>query len=210
MQKCDIVTVAHHEGAEKILYDYPMQEQKLSICRFGLVPIDTMKNLQHVSIPESRQILNMPQNKIIITIGYNYSPNQQLDKIIPLLSNSEFLTEIRDQLYFVFPFTYGDSKKYRTLILELLKTFPFDYQIISEYLNELENAHLRRISDIFIQAQRSDQFSGTMLEYLYGNALVITGTWLPYQLLKDSDVYYKEISSLDALPAVLIDSIEGM
>jgi hypothetical protein len=49
----------------------------------------------------------------------------------------------------------------------------------------------------------SDQLSATMLEYLYTGNYLITGQWLPYEMLDKEGVYYKRITSFEELSSVI-------
>ncbi len=46
-----------------------------------------------------------------------------------------------------------------------------------------------------------DQLSATMLEYMYTGSYVITGQWLPYDMLDKEEIFYKRIASFDELPS---------
>jgi hypothetical protein len=54
-----------------------------------------------------------------------------------------------------------------------------------------------------IQVQTTDQFSGAMQEHLYDGNHVITGSWLPYDLLKRKGVLFDQINHMDELPATI-------
>jgi len=61
-----------------------------------------------------------------------------------------------------------------------------------------------------IQLQKSDQLSGTMQESLFAGSIVITGSWLPYQVLQDEGVYFKSISEFSELPGKLFEIIQNL
>ena len=42
----------------------------------------------------------------------------------------------------------------------------------------------------------SDAFSGTMIEYLYAGAQVITGTWLPFGKLRRAGIDFTEVEDV--------------
>jgi len=60
-----------------------------------------------------------------------------------------------------------------------------------------EIALIRKASDVFINVQVTDQFSGSMQEHLFAENVVITGDWLPYKTLDERGVFMRKVSSVD-------------
>jgi len=50
-----------------------------------------------------------------------------------------------------------------------------------------------------INVQITDAFNGSMKEVLYCGGIVINGSWLPYQFLKDTDIYFEEVDSVEQI-----------
>ena len=74
-------------------------------------------------------------------------------------------------------------------------------------MNGSEIALIRKATDIMIQVQTTDQFSGSMQEHLYAQNVVITGSWLPYKAMKNEGIYFEEIRNIaeitDLLPEII-------
>jgi hypothetical protein len=60
-----------------------------------------------------------------------------------------------------------------------------------------------------LQLQITDQFSGSMQEHLFARNVVITGSWLPYDTLKEKGSYFIEIDKVEDLNDVLPDVINN-
>lgn len=178
-------------------YNYP--PEKLVICRFGLEPLEYIRELVNYPQSVSTRILEIPENKIVITIGYNSNSNQQHLDIIKNITNEMEIVARQNELFFIFPLTYGYEPSYKSQIIKALKEFPFEYKILEKYLTENQNAHLRRSTDIFIQLQKMDQFSGSMQEHLYAGNVVITGSWLPYQTFIDQGILFSTVSDVSEI-----------
>lgn len=207
LKDADIITFANEQTRDDFVKVIPTNAV-FKICRFGLLPLDYLENLNSTK-QQSRHFLNLPENKIIITIGYNLNPNQQHLKTIEELKklrNKDYYTD----LFIVAPLTYpADENNYKSALTESLKSTELPFKTIEVFLPEVENAHLRNCSDIMIQLQTSDQLSGAMQEYLFTENIVITGSWLPYKILIDKGINMLMINSLSELSSILDKTISN-
>lgn len=205
LKNADIITFANQQTKNDFLKEISTKAE-YKICRFGLLPLEYIENIKS-SKAESKKFLNIPDDKIVITIGYNLNKNQQhikiIDEIEKLKSYSYF-----DNLFFILPLTYPEDKyNYKSEIINQLNLSGINYKLIENFLPEIDNAHLRNASDIMIQLQISDQLSGAMQEYLFTDNLVITGSWLPYKVLIDNDINMILLNTISELNLVLDKSI---
>jgi glycosyltransferase involved in cell wall biosynthesis len=172
---------------------------KLSICRFGLSLIPLIKEAQSDALYKTNALknFNFPEDKIIITIGYNSSPNNQQLKVIEEILKID--SELLKKIFLVFPMTYGGFANNIKDVESILVNTSIPYSIIRNFLNTQELVLLRIASDIMIQLPISDQLSATMCEYLYTRNWVITAKWLPYESIDQTGVKYDRIESFDQL-----------
>ena len=70
-------------------------------------------------------------------------------------------------------------------------------------------AMLRCCSNIFIQLQPTDMLSGSMLEHLAAGNIVITGKWLPYDILDELNIYMLKIERMEQVSTILLSVIEN-
>jgi hypothetical protein len=98
--------------------------------------------------------------------------------------------------------TYG-KKENISEIKNSLQESGFNFNILEKWLTNNELAEIRVFTDILLQLQITDQFSGAMQESLYAGNILITGSWLPYGFLKKEGVYFETISKFEELPLLL-------
>lgn len=154
--------------------------KRLTVVRFGLAPLEDLEMLKLNKL-ECKTELNIPGENITICIGYNASLGQQHIEILESLGKIN--KEIRDKLYLILPITYGGNTEYIEKIIEKLYSLNFKYRVFTDFLSNYQVAVLRMASDYFINLQITDQLSGSMLEHLYAGNIIITGSWLPYDIL---------------------------
>jgi glycosyltransferase involved in cell wall biosynthesis len=61
-----------------------------------------------------------------------------------------------------------------------------------------------------INMLKTDSFSGSMQEFLYGSNVVITGSWLPYEIFDKEGIMYKKINNPSELSNILIEVMNDL
>ncbi len=195
----DVVTFANEQTLKDFAREMALDDcalARLKICRFGLRTLDFCAHKLNSRTTIKR---NPPY---LVAIGYNGNPAQQHLEIIHHLTQLD--PNIKAQIKIVVPMTYGvESSKYKEDVKSVLEQVGVEYQILDSFLSCEEIAQLRFDVDILIQLQISDQFSGSMQEHLYLGAVVITGSWLPYQTFKSENIFFKEIDSVSEVSVEL-------
>ena len=194
--QADIVSLSNETMMVKFLnyYNWENKNSKFKIVKIGLEPLEYLQKKTFVK-NDCKEKLNLPIDRIIISLGYNGSPNQQHIKIISALKNNTDLSEWKNKLFFVVPVTYGATKEYLRKVEVAITDLGFPFILYKSFLSEKEIACLRLHTDILIQLQRNDQFSGSMQEHIYAGGVVITGSWLPYTPLSNEGVYFRSIDN---------------
>jgi len=180
---------------------------KLRICRFGLAPLEVLRKLD-LNKMECRKHLELPEDSLILTVGYNNSPAQQHIEILNSIQKRR--REVPENLFLVFPMTYGATDKYRKTVRKHLEQHGFRYKIFDKFMPDEEMAMLRRASDLMIQVQITDQFSGSMQEHLYTENVVITGDWLPYGTLDEKGIFMLKVSSVEEVGEKLVYALNNL
>jgi hypothetical protein len=198
-----LITFANRELRDNICDYYHVDITKSRICRFGLTPLEYIKDLRSKGNTDIRAIIGLPMDKIIVCVGYNFNSNQQHLKILSSLAENIELRTISERVHYIFPLTYGNEIKYKELLVDHLKTFPFSYSVYEEYLDDNSNASLRLSSDIMLQLQENDQLSGAMQEHLFSGNVVITGTWLPYSFFDELGIHMIKIRQVEDAGGIL-------
>lgn len=182
------ITFATEEISEKF-HDKFQTKKKHHIIRFGLNVFKEIDRLR----------ADKPQRETVnITIGYNRHPAQQHLTILDEINKLD--KSVVEKINLILPLTYGPyNKEYINEIKSKINQIGCTFTIYEEFLSEQQMAQLCLTSDIMIQLQTTDAFSGSMQEYMYANNIVITGKWLNYKLLRDSGVRFYEIDYIGEL-----------
>jgi hypothetical protein len=142
---------------------------------------------------------SIPKGRRIVAMGYNSHPRF---KHLEILDHLHHLNEgLMEQMHFVFTFGYGHDPQEQENIVQKLQQYGCSYSIVDRYLENEEVGKLRNACDTFMFLTDSDAFSGTMIEYLYAGAHVITGTWLPFGKLRRAGIAFSEVEAVEDLRA---------
>jgi len=194
--KMDLLTCTNPQMAVDIANEYKL-DKEINVISYGLQPLEELSKISQDKV-EIKQKLNIQTNKTIVTIGYNNNFNQNHLQIIRQLNT---ISQIQNRVFVIVPLTYGRAGiEHINKIRELLQKNNFEFKLMTEYLSDFEVAQLRKVTDIFIQLQASDQLSGSMQEHMYAKNIVITGSWLPYNIFREKGIYFHTIDKINDLP----------
>lgn len=210
LMRSDCITMA----TEEMIGDFYIKHgrkysSKIYQCIFGMRPLDWIEKKWGVDILDIRGTLGLPGDSIVIAIGHNARREQRHCDIIDVLDNSGQLRQYADKLCFVLMLTYPHDWDYIAKVKGRAMESPFNYIIVDSFLSEENVALYRLSSDIYIQLQLNDVLSGSMLEYLSCNDIVITGSWLPYQTLDRIGVFYNTVDCVTETPQKVLQIVEN-
>lgn len=201
----DIITFANQDLACKFKDLYKLGDNKIRYLKFGLEPFTILSQIVvKYTASESKQILGFDEKKISVVIGYSAKRIHNHLEILDSFVNFEDFNIISKRSQFVFPMTYSKNKSYIDQVKEKAKQLNLDAIFIEKFLSEDEVAHLRNASDIFLQFSQFDHTSGSVLESLYGGAIVLFGDWLPYNFWKKNGLYLKSLPEIKSIPKELL------
>lgn len=199
--KCDKINCGTEPMYAKVkeIVGEDLLGKQISHCRFGLDLLNDINLIKRNKFSKTKlaDILCVDKfnDKIrVITIGSNASAGQQHLKIIQSLISHHYKDVI-----FLFPLTYGKNDAYINEIKHALEKMKQPYFLFTEFMPPKQLAALRLISDIFVQLQITDALSGAMQEHMYAESIVITGSWLPYGILKENMVYFETIDRIEQI-----------
>jgi hypothetical protein len=195
----DNIIIATPQMIEDFNVEYGTYSEKVHLCYFGNEPLEYLDN--SATRQQSCSIFNLSNDKLNMTIGHNGSKAHQHIKILNELEKLK--PETAKIIRIILPMTYGLNPEYLDEVIKLCKNTSIEYKIYTDFMTENEVAHLRNLTDIMINLQTTDAFSGSMKEVLYYGGVVINGSWLPYQFLKKMGVYFEEVNSVQELPEKL-------
>lgn len=174
---------------KKYVLKQSFQHRLIFTQPFGVVHFDTIRNLKKDNKKsEIKSKLGLCQNKIQVAIGYNASKNQQHIKIIKEISKVS--KNLKSRIELIFLLTYGGHSSYINQIeIELIKS-GYNFKIINNQLNEEEICSYRLACDITLNFQTSDGFSSSIQEHIFAGNIMLLGNWLPYEWLREREIYY--------------------
>lgn len=198
-------TVDFKKQLELILKD---SNKKVLILPFSEQIIDELDNLKGITKQQAKMNFGIAPEKIVIGCGTNLRKAQHHLEII------DEIAKIKDKfsksILVLIQLTYGVSDdQYLNKIKKKLDLCEIDYLVLSKSLTDKEVATLRIATDLLVQVQDHDQLSSAMLETLYANNLVVTGSWLPYSVLDDEGAYYFKVDRLSDLRDILLDCVNN-
>ncbi|WP_426455679.1 glycosyltransferase [Acinetobacter sp. KB005] len=182
-KKSDIIVFTNPKTKELFTKRKSYIRTQLAVARFGLPVLDKIDNLENCEKAQLCGGFNVPENKIKIAVGYNASLAHQQELIASQIV--KFENDILDQIHLIFPMGYGNKENKKLIENILNENINIKYTILDKFYNFDEVAKLRKITDILINIQPTDQFSGSMQETLYAGGWILTGAWLPYEKIME-------------------------
>lgn len=151
---------------------------------------------------------NLDSEKITITIGYigrqQMQQKEAIDSILKNISN-----RIIEKVQIVVP-AYGMEEDRLQYLQQALSSKGINHIIISRFLGSKEVALLRSLTDIFVHSQTTDAFSSSMQEFFYADAIIINGSWLQYNDVKEAGAYFLSFDNFETLPKLLTEVINNI
>ena len=208
VKRADAITMHSREMRDFFLQIFGNNyEDKIVLSLFGNsdnITVKLVKNLSYFRSVGSKFLRRnniVAEDKIIIKLAYSGHKAQRHLEIIEELKNLQ--NDIKNDLLFILPMTYGSEKDYIDQIQSVMRSYNFNYFIITDYMTDDESIGISAISDIMLNLRFTDAFNNSMIESLLANNILITGSWLPYRRLGEKEVFYYSIDNIKELPALL-------
>lgn len=209
IEKADIITFDNDVTLDEFVNYYgECYRQKSHITRFGLTALEYIKEIEGVNKDTIKKNLDIPEDSLVVTCGYNANPAHNHLKIIESIKKVK--NKLPKNMYFIFPMTYSRDNNYVDIVKKELSISGLQYRILEDFMQFDEIAQLTRVSDIMIQVQTTDTLSATMQEHMYNGNVIITGSWLPYQPLKKARIFFLQVSSADKIGKKVIKVVKNI
>lgn len=209
LMEADSITFTSDGMAEEFKNYYNNTEisKKVKVCRFGIGSLDSILEISQTKQNNFRKKHEIPSQKIIVAIGYSSDiARRHIDIMNVLLTIDENLL---NKCHFVFQMNYGDLN-YKEEVKEFLNNLSINYTVLEDFMSYREIAEFRIETDIMVNIPTADQFSASMQEILYAKNLVITGKWLPYNLLWDKGIFALKMNNFEELSNTFKYAIEDI
>jgi hypothetical protein len=198
LQICDRISLSTMSMRNDLLREIKVPVSKLRNCQFGLKPLELLFSSAHISKKDAKTGLGFGENTFVIACGYNGHHHQQHLAIIDgLVKNRD---EIPADHLLILPMTYGATQEYKNQVISALDDSRLKYRVFENFLSDKDIVLIRKATDILVQVQKTDAFSGSMQEHLFCGNIVITGAWLPYESLSEKGIVLEKIEKIDLLP----------
>lgn len=182
---------------------------KISLLPFGIEVLEYINEAESTNRNDIKEKFHIPLGKLVVTCGHNANAAHQHMKIIDALDKLQ--KDIKEQIVCVFPMTYPQGEEqYISDIDNRLKETGLNYLILTEFMDFQDMAEYALISDLMLHVQTTDQLSSTMLEEMYAGSIVIAGSWLPYQSLREMGIFFLDVDTISEVTATLEEVITNI
>lgn len=206
----DAITVTVERTREQFEEIYGKEfSHKLYVCRFATNGLDCIKEIAEKNTLENcRQAYGIPNGKICITCGYSAYEEQHQDKCLEMINGLD--GGIKQKLFVIVPMQYGRyNQPYIDRVEETAKKCDFEVKILTEFVPFEMSAKLAIATDIYLHVRDTDAFSNALKEHVFAGSTVIKGDWLIYRELERMKADICSIPDLDALPDMLLKTVEN-
>lgn len=186
-----IVQVETPIGKRDLISYEPSLSSKVAVCNFGINLLSVIDEVKKKGL----SLKPNPQNKLVVTCGYNGHQGQQ--HLIMFNALKSLPESTKNNLLLFIPATYGLKSDYRALLEKELNELGIDYYLFTERLSESDLAALRLQTDIAVNIQITDSLSSSLIEHLYSGNVLIAGNWLPYELFDEMGIFYMKTTLKD-------------
>ncbi|OQB97489.1 MAG: 4-alpha-L-fucosyltransferase [Spirochaetes bacterium ADurb.Bin110] len=211
LDKCHMITVATQKMHDRIISVFGnIYDNKIRTLRYGIESFDIIDNIKKLEDKKTSMAkLGLPNDKIILNIGYNASVNQQHLAIIEQLAKVD--NKILDKLFIVIQMTYGNLNiDYHEEVREKIRSITNNFKIFENFMQTEDIARFRCCADIFIHGQTTDALSASFQEYIYAGAVVLNAKWLQYNELEERGIRYIEFGSFEEIPMLVTKIVSNL
>lgn len=209
-KKALVITIPTLRTKEQFIEIYGSNfVDKLFVCRFATIGIDLIKQKSHnFTISDCKKSLNIPVEKICITVGYSASRFQHQDQILSILN--ALPENIKQKIYVIVPMQYNRANNdvYINNVHKIAKKCTFDIKILEEFVPFERSILLPMSTDIYLHLLDTDAFSNSLKEQVFSSSVIIKGSWLIYRELDEMGAKVISIDSLESLPEAILSIID--
>lgn len=204
LETADVIMLSTAEMRERFISVFGRRSsRRILSLKFG---IESLEHIDFRNTQNAKRLLGIPEDKTVITVGYNGKECHNHIRVIEALNRLP--KEQKDRLFIQIPATYGLTPEYRQRLTAALKKLGCEYCLTEDFLDDESLCRLRESSDIFIHAQTTDAFSGSVQEYLFARKLVFNPVWIQYRDMQQKGIWYREYRDYGELVRMLSEYLE--
>lgn len=184
--------------AQEFYKFYNDYQQKGRVVGFGIAKLELLKTLLQTETKQSiRREFDIPEGLICVVCGYNGSVEQQHEWILKELGKAPH--HIKSRIHILLPLTYGANKARIEILRTRVKETGVSYSILEGFMNDVQTAKLRIVTDVVVNAQTSDSLSASLQEHMYAGNVLLAADWLPYNVFEDLGIRMSRFSKSNFL-----------
>lgn len=209
LKKVDNVTFDNIDLEQKFQELYGKKYKGESICAYFGLPIleDIERQMKNIDKKEAKEKIGINEKKTVIAVGYNGRAEQQHHEVINAIKQLE--SRYKNKIVILLQMTYGGTENYIASIEEEIQKSGIEYKICTQFLSDEEVAILRIATDIYINSQTTDAFSGSVCENLYCGNVLFNASWLKYKELDKYGITYVEWNDFNQITKLLMQYLDG-
>ena len=169
---------------------------KMKTVFWGQGDFETIDSVKHGAVQAFRNGLHLRDGDITVCCGYNAFRAQQHIRILEALATLP--EELKRRVSVLLPMTYPSDSAYVAEVKTVADKAGLRHKIFDSYMTAEDVAALRLTSDVVVNMQITDAFSGSLQGHLYAGGVLVIGDWLKYPMLDDIGAYYVT-TNFDAL-----------
>lgn len=155
---------------------FPGFENKFRFNQYGSARIDLVAELDS---PENKRKFrakyNIPEDKTVVSCGYNAKKEQQHLKLLGEIGKLE--TSEKEKLFLLLSLTYGrEDAAYVEEVKKKTASLNIPHLFFEERLNDREIAEIRIISDVTVNTQTTDALASTIKEAMVAGDVMQVGS----------------------------------
>jgi hypothetical protein len=209
LQRADRVTASNADTLEAARRITSIDPARCRIVRFGLRPLDHIERLRREGDrAHHKRAMGILPDRIVVVAGYNASPHQHHAAIIDALR--ALGAERARGIEVLLPMTMGGNAAYIRGIEARMVASGLSHRLFTRLMTDEEVARLRLATDIMVQVQPTDQLAGAMQEHLAAGCVVLTGSWLPYGVLREAGVRFWTVDAREEVRDALVAAIDEL
>ncbi len=183
-------------------------DEKCHSVYWGNNDFETINSLPSEAIQKIKEdVFGIKDDEIVITCGYNGTSAQNHIRILNMIETIP--QKYKDKIHLIIPMTYGADNSYINDVKAAALKSGYVFDVLEHYLSKEENATLRVITDIAINMQQTDGFSGSLQGHLYCKNILVIADWLDYPALDKKGVYYIK-TSFDSMKDIIINILSDL
>ena len=212
LRRCDLISSEGAAAKEYFNSVYSNRYSKIPhrLIRFGVDILDELTEMktEGVTVGNIRAKYGIPSDKTVIMCGTCGRKEHQHFKIFEAIERLD--PNVLDRICLLIPMTYDGTEAYKESVAQKAKTITGSVVVLREFLSPRGMAEVAYSTDIMIHVQTTDQLSSAMISHMFNGNVVIAGSWLPYDELRESGVGFISIDKIEDLTDVIPEVLDNL